>query len=409
MSVNGRVIVNRRASGVEIVPDGWTHSASPAACGYVSVLGGGLLIPIQGGPGLPYVSLQDPYEGLWWVSAAFGEDVADALRSVLDDSEMAFDPAAGKTATADAELTPFGVATCRTAVGAWLHRWWPSANAVVKKLDIPLLEIELGLNAWQAEVCLGETLLADSVLSRNVGRLTALFGAVDWAIPEDQLGRRERILSLAARATLETCDPDLEGMRELRELYDAAIKSQWSATIATWEESAPPEAAEERVLALAAGGGSAPRHTTTTDWALLSPRSVTPYDDNVEWEFSGSGEAVTATVRVHVGEAPRASLWARVLDAGHTPIAQFELPRAGRVYEGTSGPLGATAEAAGIEIFDPLFDRGPGGASLDSAADLRDYVRKVAEGRQELARRPIRQTDSHTPFLAEIATSADQS
>ncbi|HZK04678.1 MAG TPA: hypothetical protein VFC82_02390 [Actinomycetaceae bacterium] len=402
MSLTGTMSITRSADGVTLTPDGWSHSGTPDAYGYVSVLGGGLYMPVSS-PGLPRVHFADPGEGLWWVGAAFGEPVAEALRSAVGDDG---DGDAPPAVVADVALTPAGASACRAAAGAWLHRWWPAANPGIPALDVPLLEIELALNAWQAEVCLGNTVIAEALLSRNLPRLTALYASIDWSVAPERLPAHGRTIGLAARAALEVCDPSRADLGELRALHAKATDSLWEHALDAWGGEAWSAAAAElrAPVALAAGSSGTDEHRTIADWALLSPRSVAGRDGDVRWSetMDPDGNAVVGVV-VDAGTSPRGALWARVLHPGDDePAAVIHLTREGSAYRGTSEPI-ALASGTRVEVFDPMFDRGPRTDGTAAARALRTRVLRAIDDRLAAAGRPFDADEPASPFLAELA------
>lgn len=251
----------------------------------LEVVGGFLLLDVDGGDVIPTAVIEQPTVSAPWVRELYGADVAFALNDAFS---APYSPIAVLVA---APITELSRVACSLLRGMWLRRWWPSPTGQIPALTEWLLDAELGSLAFDAS-----TLFADIEPSRE---LLALAGS-----------------ELEESGGLDLAEPVARIVRVARERASMLAVTPITAHPSSIASS---HARERRAFAARVGSGP-------VDWRTVPPRQVSASDDAVRWSISRSDDVTD--VKVSVEAAPtsqRSPLFFRVHHDADTVSARLLL------------------------------------------------------------------------------------
>lgn len=359
------VVVEVEYGLITVTPDDWPEPETAVATQTLVVLGGTLTQRPDAAPtALPRAVVIEPAAALLWLSAVFGEAVAEAVRTTA-------------AAASDKRVTVMVAGedvSLLNAIGGlaraqWYRRWWPSGDrgdpATLPTLNPAVLELDLGLLEWECGVVLESDEAATAHLGRSTGVLLALLGRA-----KDLTGTlRAHVdgrLAQALDATLDSVDePEadiaaLAAAREESTAADAAV----TAAVADFDRSWAELDARDEVQAAVAGDTSddgAAVRLATVDWALVPARSVSGRELNTTLEATETSGGLRLAVRVEAGDAPVPALVAWVHAAPrNTLAARIELPLVNGRYVGAGfAPVRDLADLDRLNVHVAAMGLGP--------------------------------------------------
>lgn len=383
--------------------------------------GGSVEVDVHSGWSTPDLDIWDLDAAMWWVPGVFGDAFADQLLA------LATDPVAGQAHRA----LPFHPSALtdivrRLALGRWLLRWWPSSRSGVPRLDVAILELELGGLTWQAEPCFAESQVAEALLAPNLR---------DWldakllvtGLPEATQLAAQEVVDLAGRAILDVVDFDTPGFRDvvavldspdgLREPSRRALASIVDAPeTQVWKRGAdrvlgsPTHKHEVALIAGEEGPLGLPALASgvaTTDWAQVAPRLTSGAEDDLLWQVRPSNDELQIQVDLESGDS-QGDLYARVYHARSTlPLALFKLERQGLLYTGFAAlplpPDAFDASELWVDAVSPGYAHPPRTSpdEVNHARARRDLIRTVLRNRSRVAADSLGGDRWYRAFIAE--------
>lgn len=376
-------------------PSWWTPELSPEQQAPVRVDGGWIIHDPWDITKAPAVQVLDGHDA-WWLPEVVGEEAAVALVERHATAAIPIEQPA-----------PEAAVIARLALGTWLRRWHPGSGSRRRPFDEGLLQLELGLLAWQGQYFFATAAPARRLLENLGPTVGDRFARVqEWSGWRRRLA--DDVMGLVIRAYLETVPEDVlghEGVSRLREFLLHAEAQVSADDLAGFRMPV-----SQGDLALAAGGdpgtmGAEMHGDAGVDPLQLPPRSVAAIRRPVVWEWEEAPEGILR-ITVAPGENPVDTLVARVLVADDKRI-DATLTLEGGAYVGWC-PLDAVPSGMVIDVCSPEFAVPP--RSMQNAEASRTAIAHLVGMRAEvfagdhLAELGIDVAEApDRPFLAEIA------
>ncbi|PPG17959.1 hypothetical protein C5C74_09465 [Rathayibacter sp. AY1E8] len=423
MSSTYRVEVSIGADGtIAVVPTEWTDGGSLDSVA-LPADGAELTINIVGERGAIRAEIDDPALASWWLAGLYGRAVARAVASrsaglVEAREELVIDPTIGYLPDGAVSLADV---VRRFALGAWLRRNWPGPvheGSAEGTIDIEairpwLLDIELGVLAFEAEAVLGTTDVAASFLSPRVAEFDAHLA--EYVVKQSDRqppGGTGALLRSAASAALESLPTDsahYDGIADsLERLQEMDSEVQHSADAlartddASWFEiqfGAPPARAavrpRHRSPALFAGVSDRTAvlgerllasRSTDVDWRAVHPRQLSSAAGAIRWFLRAGDDGDEVVVRVRAAEpgvrepAEPGELVAQIDAAGTAFAVPLTLDAEGLYFVG-SGPVegGVELAAVSVHVRSDVFTRGDGISPDEARAFRATILRRILD------------------------------